>query len=311
MALPEPFYRGKVRDLYPVDDESMIIVASDRISAFDVVFPEPIPDKGKILTEISNMWFQSIRSSDLPEQYNFADHMISSDISDFPEPYRDYEPFAGRAVYVKKAKRVDFECVVRGYLAGSGWKEYSKSGTVCGHQLPKGLEMSSRLPEPIFTPSTKAPEGEHDENITVEKMKQILGTELTNRLETVSIELYKFAATLMSRAGIILCDTKFEFALEGDRLILIDEVLTPDSSRYWDAAQYKTGISPPGFDKQFIRDYLETTDWNKNPPPPPLPEEVIEKTGELYKTIMERIGTVLPGSQVESNTVDASSASGI
>lgn len=293
MTIPEPFYRGKVRDLYPVDDQSMIIVATDRVSAFDVVFQEPVQGKGEILTKISDLWFQAIRNTDLPESFNFTDHIITSDVDEFPEPYKGHEPFRGRAIHVKRVKRIDFECVVRGYLAGSGWKEYEKTGTVCGHALPPELKMSSKLPVPIFTPSTKAPDGEHDENITVERMKEMLGTDLTKRLETISIELYKFAAAMMSRAGIILCDTKLEFGLDGDKLVLIDEVLTPDSSRYWDAAQYKVGISPPGYDKQYIRDYLESINWNKNPPPPRLPEEVIQNTRKLYDQIQTRVENVM------------------
>lgn len=293
MSIPEPFYRGKVRDLYPVDENSMIIVATDRVSAFDVVFEEAVPEKGRVLTSISMMWFNAIRDSGLLEELEFEDHLITDDIDQFPAPYTGYRPFAGRAVHVKRVKRIDYECVVRGYLAGSGWKEYKATGIVGGHSLPEGLQQASRLPSPIFTPSTKAPDGEHDENITVEKMKGGLGTDLTNRLEKISLRLFDYASELMSRAGIILCDTKFEFGLLDGKVVLIDEALTPDSSRYWDSARYKTGTNPPGFDKQYIRDYAEQTGWNKSPPAPPLPADVIQQTSDLYLEIEKRIADTL------------------
>lgn len=300
MNLPEPFYKGKVRNLYAVDDQTMLIVATDRVSAFDVVFPDPVPEKGITLNTISTMWFDSIRTSGLQEELNFRDHMISTDISEYPEPYKNNPDLKGRSMLVKRTNRVDFECVVRGYLAGSGWKEYVSTGAVCGHQLPDGLKQASRLPEPIFTPATKAPDGEHDENVSVEKMKEKVGIDLTRRLERISIELYKHAADIMSRAGIILCDTKFEFGVDGDEIYLIDEALTPDSSRYWDAAKYKVGTNPPGYDKQYIRDYSESLGWDKKPPAPSLPSEVIQNTRELYDEISRRIESVLTRSNAGS-----------
>lgn len=291
MSIPAPFYKGKVRNLYDVDGSSMIMEATDRISAFDVVFPNTIPEKGKILNSISNMWMEAIRNSDLPELLSFSDHMISTNVDEFPEPFRSHEDLRDRSVLVKKTERIDFECVVRGYIAGSGWKEYQKTGAISGHSLPDGMRLAEKLPEPIFTPSTKASDGEHDENVSISKMMEIAGKDLTTRLENISIELYKFAADIMSRAGIILCDTKFEFGLNDGEIVLIDEVLTPDSSRYWDAARYKIGESPASFDKQYIRDFMDNSDWNKEPPAPPLPDDVIAKTGELYG----RIETLIAG----------------
>ncbi len=293
MKLPEPFYKGKVRDLYEADSTSMILKATDRISAFDVVFPDPIPGKGKVLTAISNAWFMALRKSGLPEKLDFTDHIITTDINEFPEPFKNHPELEGRSILAKKTKRIDFECVVRGYIAGSAWKEYEKSGTICGHTMPKGLEQAGKLPEPIFTPATKAPDGEHDENVSVEKMMQIAGVDLTRKLEKISIEIYNYAAEIMARAGIILCDTKFEFGLLDGKIVLIDEILTPDSSRYWDAARYKLGTNPPGFDKQFIRDHVEDLGWNKKPPAPHLSGEVIKKTTELYGEIQKRIETIL------------------
>jgi len=282
-----PFYRGKVRDLYDADPY-IILVASDRLSAFDVVFHESIPDKGKILTGISCFWFNTIRKSGLHQSLNFTDHMVSSNISEFPEPYNNYQPFLDRSVLVKKTKRIDYECVVRGYLAGSGYKDYLKTGSVCGHKLPPGLALASKLPSPIFTPATKAPEGKHDENISIETMRADLG-DLAIRLEDISIAIFRFASELMLREGIILCDTKFEFGLLDGNIVLIDEVLTPDSSRYWNLKTYSTGSNPPGYDKQYVRDFLENSGWNKEPPPPMLPSEVIAKTQSLYKEIESKI----------------------
>ncbi len=286
---PEPFYRGKVRDLYAAGPEAMVIVASDRVSAFDVVFPEPIPDKGRILTRISNRWFRALADAGLDRTLGFRSHLLATRLEDFPPELRlpDWDE---RAVFVRRVERVDFECVVRGYLAGSGWKDYLRTGAVCGHALPPGLE-----PTPIFSPATKAPLGDHDENVSLATMEKSLGPDLARRLERISLEIYKFAAGRMQRAGIILCDTKFEFGLLDGEIFLIDEVLTPDSSRYWDAATYRTGISPPGYDKQFLRDFLEASGWNKQPPPPPLPAEVLGKTAALYTAIEKRIMAVLGG----------------
>jgi len=291
--IPEPFYRGKVRDLYPVNDSCMIIAATDRISAFDVVFPRPIEGKGEILNGISLLWFHALDKASLFKKLNFDHQILADRVEDFPEPYKNYEPFRGRAILVKKTNRIDFECVVRAYLAGSGWKDYQKTGAVCGHRLPVGLENASKLPQPIFTPATKAPLGEHDENISIDRMRSDLGNQLADRIEEISQAIFNFAAAKMEKAGILLCDTKFEFGLLGDRIVLIDEVLTPDSSRYWDASTYRTGTSPAGFDKQYIRDYLESIEWNKKPPAPDLPEAVIHKTMDLYREIYTRIENVL------------------
>lgn len=285
-----PFYRGKVRDLYEGGPDRMVLVATDRISAFDVVFPDPVPDKGKILTSVSTMWFKALRRSALPESLDFTDHLIASAVEEFPAELR-YAAWKDRSVLVKKTKRIDFECVVRGYLAGSGWKEYLNNGQVCGVPLPAGLVQSDKLPRPIFTPATKAETG-HDENVSFEFMKSALGP-VADRLREISIAIFEFAAARMEKAGILLCDTKFEFGLDGDRIVLIDEILTPDSSRYWDAVTYAPGISPPGFDKQYVRDYVESIGWDKKPPAPVLPPEVIARTAGLYQEIERRIRGVL------------------
>lgn len=293
--LPEPFYRGKVRDLYAVDAERMIITASDRISAFDVVFGEVIPGKGRILNSISTAWFRALRGSGLMERLGFGDQLLATDAAEFPAPFRAHPELVDRSVLVRRTQRIDFECVVRGYLAGSGWKDYRKTGAVCGHALPAGLRQAEQLPQPIFTPATKAEPGNHDENVSVETMRAAIGAELTDKLERISIAIYEFARDRMAAQGILLCDTKFEFGLLGpeNEIILIDEALTPDSSRYWNADSYAVGGSPPGFDKQYIRDYLETLDWNKQPPAPALPAEVIQQTIALYSEIEERIGRAL------------------
>ncbi|MDH5654719.1 MAG: phosphoribosylaminoimidazolesuccinocarboxamide synthase [Spirochaetia bacterium] len=291
---PDPFYKGKVRDLYPVSDTSMIIVASDRISAFDVVFPDIVPDKGKILNRVSLLWFEALRKSGFEQKHGLRDHILESEISKFPDPFTNYEPFEGRSILVQKTNRIDFECVVRGYLAGSGYKEYLKTGEICGHKLPKGLKNSDRLPEPIFTPATKAPDGEHDENVSIDYMRSRIGDTLTEKLEKLSIEIFQFASELLEPEGIILCDTKFEFGLDDDgAIVLIDEILTPDSSRYWNQAYYKPGENQTGYDKQFIRDYVESLGWDKKPPAPSLPEDVIQKTIQLYGEIQEKIQKAL------------------
>ncbi len=299
--IPSPFYRGKVRDLYDAGD-AMILVASDRVSAFDVVFDEPVTGKGQILTDVSTRWFRHFRSGStlslsddrpLEQILDFDDHLISERIEDFPAPFTNYEPFRGRAVLVRKTKRVDFECVVRGYLAGSGWKDYQKTGSICGHALPPGMLDGQRLPEPIFTPATKEDTGKHDENVTVDFMRNQIGSELTDRLEQISIALFREASVRLAQVGILLCDTKFEFGLLEDRIVLIDEVLTPDSSRFWDESGYRPGKTAPGFDKQYIRDYLEGLDWDKRPPAPPLPDSVIEKTITLYREIERRIQKII------------------
>ncbi len=270
------FSRGKVRDVYEVPGDRLLVVATDRLSAFDVVMAEGIEDKGRVLTQLSCFWFNMFRGT-IPH------HFLSARMSDFPpelEPYADQ--LVGRSMLVKKAKAFPIECVVRGYLAGSGWKDYKATGAVCGVKLPAGLQESSRLDDPIFTPSTKAQQG-HDENISWEETVQRIGHPAAERLRDYSLTLYKKAREYAESRGIILADTKFEFGLDGDTVILIDEVLTPDSSRFWPKAGYTPGRSQPSFDKQFVRDYLESIRWNKQPPPPPLPAEVREKTSEKYR----------------------------
>ncbi len=293
MTEVKPFYSGKVRDLYPVDDRSFLMTATDRISAFDVVFPDPVPGKGKLLTSISGLWFAALRNSGLQKELDFEDHVISAEPSDFPEPYKSDSYFHGRSVLVRRTKRVDFECVVRGYLAGSGFKDYTASGSVGGHPLPAGLVMADKLPKNIFTPATKAPLGEHDENVTVAHMEKALGSDLARKLERISLEIFRFASERMDRAGILLCDTKFEFGILDGKIVLIDEALTPDSSRYWEKSSHTPGTAPPGFDKQHLRDYLEETGWNKQPPPPPLPKDVIERTIQVYQEIEGKIRKAL------------------
>ncbi len=272
-------FSGKVRDVYEVDSDKLLIVATDRISAFDVVFNEGIPGKGQILTRISNKWFSMVE---------YPHHIVST------EPQRElpfllnYPELKDRCVLVKRLKRIDIECVARGYLFGSAYKDYVKSGSVCGIKLPSGLKLAEKLPEPIFTPATKAETG-HDENITIQEFREAVGDSVANYLESTTLAIYKWAHDKLYKKGIILADTKLEFGLdEENNIYIIDELLTPDSSRFWAKESYKVGISPPNFDKQFIRDYLESLDWNKQPPPPPLPDEVIKKTIERYKEI-ERI----------------------
>ncbi len=287
-SLPLPvFRRGKVRDVYSLGDK-LLIVASDRVSAFDVVMNDPIPDKGRILTQVANFWFKA--TEDL-----LPNHLIATKVEDFPaelHPFRDQ--LEGRATLVRKAKGLPVECIVRGYLAGSGLKEYQKQGTVCGLPLPKGLRMASPLPEPIFTPSTKAEEG-HDENISFERMASIVGSDLATRLKDLSLALYRRGHTLALERNIILADTKFEFGLlEDGSLILIDEVLTPDSSRYWPKETWREGENPPSLDKQYLRDYLETLkDWNKQAPAPPLPADVVDAVRARYLDLAQRFGIQL------------------
>ena len=273
--------KGKVRDIYAVGKDKMLIVASDRLSAFDVVLPDPIPDKGRVLNQMANFWFERLGHI-VPNQLTGID----------PESVvleSERTQVAGRSVVVKKLKPLPIEAVVRGYLIGSGWKDYQKSGRVCGIALPKGLQQAARLPEPIFTPATKAEQG-HDENISFEQVEKLIGKALAAKVRDVSIRLYQAAADYAATKGIIIADTKFEFGLNRDHeLILIDEVLTADSSRFWPADSYRVGISPPSYDKQYVRDYLETLDWDKAPPAPKLPPEVIARTAQKYREALERL----------------------
>jgi phosphoribosylaminoimidazole-succinocarboxamide synthase len=267
--------RGKVRDVYRVDGK-LLIVATDRISAFDYILPTGIPDKGRVLTQLSIFWFDFLR--DLTPT-----HFLTAQVQDYPEPLPRYRgQLEGRSMLVKRAEMVEIECVARGYISGSGWKEYQQSGTVCGIALPKGLRESDRLPEPIFTPATKAQTG-HDENISFERMASIVGEDLAGRLRDLTLEIYTRAARYAETRGIVIADTKFEFGFVGDELVLGDEVLTPDSSRFWPAETYHPGGPQFSFDKQFVRDYLESIRWNKQPPAPPLPDEVAAKTSEKYR----------------------------
>ncbi len=273
----ELLLRGKVRDVYDLGD-SLAFVATDRVSAFDCILPDPIPDKGKVLCQLAEFWFERFASI-------VPNHLIETDVAGFPEPLRKHaDQLAGRTSVVRKLQMVPIECVARGYLAGSGWKEYREHGTVCGIELPPGLEESARLPEPIFTPATKAEDG-HDENIPFEEAARRVGADLAARLRDLTLELYSRGSEFAASRGIIIADTKFEFGLDGDRLILADEVLTPDSSRFWPAEEYSPGRGQPSFDKQFVRDYLESIGWNKQPPAPRLPEEIVQGTRDRYRKI--------------------------
>jgi phosphoribosylaminoimidazole-succinocarboxamide synthase len=271
---------GKVREVFDLG-EMLLFVVTDRISAFDVILPDPIPHKGAVLNQISAFWFNRFDK--------IKNHFVTADFEEFPkelQPFR--EQLAGRSMIVKKTKPLAVECVVRGYLAGSGWKEYQESQSVCGIELPAGLKLASQLPEPIFTPSTKAEEG-HDENIDMERCAQILGNEIANRVKTLSLEIYSRGCEHAAQKGIIVADTKFEFGMVDGDLLLIDECLTPDSSRFWPKDEYAVGQSPPSFDKQFVRDYLETLDWDKTPPAPRLPKDVIDKTSAKYLEAFRRL----------------------
>jgi phosphoribosylaminoimidazole-succinocarboxamide synthase len=273
-------HRGKVRDTYEVDTDHLLLVASDRLSAFDVVFDQPIPDKGRVLTRLSTYWFGRLAGLG-------PTHFVAADPDRLPEAARTAE-LAGRTMLVRRAERIDAECVVRGFLAGSGWAEYRRDGTVSGHRIRGGLREAERLPEPIFTPSTKAEVG-HDENISREQLADLVGAELARDLEERSIALYLAGARRAEEAGLILADTKFEFGWIDGELALIDEVLTPDSSRFWDADLYAPGGSPPSFDKQYVRDFVAASGWNKEPPAPALPDDVIAGTRDRYVTAYERL----------------------
>ena len=274
--------RGKVRDIYALDSH-LLIVATDRISAFDVIMPNPIPGKGRILTQMSAFWFRQMEDI-------IGNHIISVNPEDYPETCRPYlDILTGRSMLVKKAQPMPVECIVRGYLSGSGWKDYLRDGTVSGIRLPAGLKESSRLPEPIFTPSTKAPEGEHDMAITKGETENLIGKELTARITEISIAVYNRAAALALTRGIIIADTKMEFGIFDGELIIIDELLTPDSSRFWPQAAYEEGGGQSSFDKQFLRDYLLSLAWDQRPPAPSLPDDIIRKTAEKYEEALRRL----------------------
>ena len=267
--------RGKVRDVYSIDADRLLIVATDRISAFDVILGSGIPDKGRVLTQISLFWFNFL--SDIPN------HLISANVDEYPAELHQYrDQLEGRSMLVRRAKMIDIECVARGYLSGSGWKEYVANSTICGIPLPAGLQESDRLPGPIFTPATKAQSG-HDENISFDEAAKSIGVKLTSELRDLTLKIYGKAAAYAETRGIILADTKFEFGFVNKQLVLGDEVLTPDSSRFWPRASYKPGGAQPSYDQQFVRDYLESSTWNKQPPGPVLPPEVVEQTGNKYK----------------------------
>ncbi len=273
--------KGKVRDIYAVDEQHMLIVTTDRLSAFDVIMPTPIPQKGVILTQVANFWFELLKDV-------IPNHLSDKTLDDLPLSADEKTLLQGRSIVVKRLKPLPVEAIVRGYLIGSGWKDYQQTGAVCGIELPSGLRMADRLPEPIFTPSTKADVGNHDINISFAQMQDKIGAALAEQIRSVSIELYNRAAAYALTRGIIIADTKFEFGLDADNnLVLIDEILTPDSSRFWPADQYQVGISPPSFDKQFVRDYLETLDWGKTAPGPELPAEIVSKTAKKYREVAD------------------------
>jgi phosphoribosylaminoimidazole-succinocarboxamide synthase len=271
-----PFlHRGKVRDIYAVGDDKLLIIQTDRLSAFDVILPTPVPGKGRVLTALSRFWFDWLR------------HVIPNHMTDIPPESvvadRERAQVEGRAFVVRRFKPLPIEAVVRGYLAGSGWKDYQATGAICGIALPPGLQQAQQLPEPIFTPATKAPSGEHDENIPYERMAETVGWVNARKVRDAALALYREAAAYAASRGILIADTKFEFGIEGGEVVLIDEALTPDSSRFWPAAEYRTGASPPSFDKQFVRDWLETQPWDKKAPAPPLPADILERTAEKYR----------------------------
>jgi phosphoribosylaminoimidazole-succinocarboxamide synthase len=273
-------FRGKVRDVYDLGD-ALLIVTTDRLSAFDVVLPTPIPEKGRVLTQLSRFWFEHTA------------HLVPNQLLDRPladvVPAGWVEPLAPRSLVVRKAKPLLIEAVVRGYLAGSGWEEYKRTGAVCGIALPAGLRQADRLPEPIFTPSTKAPAGQHDQNISFAEAEKLLGADMAARVRELSLAVYRFGAEWAERRGIIIADTKLEFGLWQDQLLLIDEVLTPDSSRFWPQSEYAPGSSPPSFDKQYVRDYLSSLGWKKEPPAPELPADVVRRTSEKYCEALSRL----------------------
>lgn len=275
--------KGKVRDIYAIDDAHLLIVTTDRLSAFDVILPDPVPGKGAILTAVSNFWFARTRAL-------IANHLVDIDLADILPDATERAEVEGRAIVVRKLQPLPVEAVARGYLIGSGWKDYQVSGAVCGIRLPAGLAQAEQLPEPLFTPATKAAVGDHDENIDFAAVSDLIGRERAEQVRSVTLAIYVEAAAFARERGIIIADTKFEFGLDEDeQLVLIDEILTPDSSRFWPADEYRTGISPPSFDKQFVRDYLETLDWDKRPPGPRLPAEVLERSAAKYREALTRL----------------------
>ena len=279
----EKIHEGKVRDIYAVDPQTMLIVTTDRLSAFDVVLPDPIPDKGRVLNQISNFWFGRTR-------HIVPNHLTGRSLEGLINDPGERALLEGRAMLVRRLTPLPIEAVVRGYLIGSGWKDYQRTGAVSGIALPAGLQQAQRLPTPLFTPATKAAAGEHDENIAFEQVESLVGAAVAARVRATALELYNFAAEHARRRGIIIADTKFEFGVDpAGTLTLIDEVLTPDSSRFWPADTYRPGMSPPSFDKQFVRDYLETLDWNKKAPGPALPAQIIARTSEKYREALSRL----------------------
>jgi len=276
-------HKGKVRDIYDIDDEHMLIITSDRISAFDVIMPTAIPDKGTILNDVTRFWLNKL-------EYIIPNHLADIPLSEIITDEQERASVANHCMVVKKLKALPVEAIVRGYIIGSGWKDYQKTGAICGIELPAGLQIADKLPEPIYTPSSKADVGDHDENIDFAATEKLLGADMAQQVKDVSLKLYKAAAEYALERGIIIADTKFEFGVDkNNQLVLIDEVLTPDSSRFWPADEYKPGSSPMSFDKQFVRDYLETLDWDKTAPGPELPQEIVNKTSEKYHEALKRL----------------------
>jgi len=275
--------QGKVRDIYAIDEQYMLIVTTDRLSAFDVVLPQPVPDKGKVLLKVSNFWFEKL-------SHIIKNHLTDIDLDELSITDEEAEYLEGRAIVVQRLRPLPVEAIVRGYLIGSGWKDYQATGELCGIKLPEDLQQASKLPEPIFTPSSKAVVGDHDENISYSVMEKKIGPTLAVQIRDTSIKLYSEAAQHAAKCGIIIADTKFEFGLdENDNLVLIDEILTPDSSRFWPENEYREGISPPSYDKQFVRDYLETLDWDKTPPGPLIPDSIINRTADKYLEVAHQL----------------------
>ena len=282
----ELIHRGKVRDVYALDEHRLLMVATDRLSAFDVVLPNPIPGKGEMLTQISNFWFGKTA-------HLVPNHLLDVPLAEVLPAGTDLALYAKRAVVTRRLKPVPVECIARGYLIGSGWKDYQKTGAVCGIALPAGLKQAQRLPEPIFTPSTKAAVGDHDENVSFDAVVNLVGRELAEQVRDATLGIYRWAAAYAAERGIILADTKFEFGTDADgKLYVMDEMLTPDSTRYWPADSYRVGISPPSYDKQFVRDWLEAQGWDKTPPGPVIPDEVIARTAAKYAEALERLAGI-------------------